>query len=333
MFSPLPPSPLPPRRFPAAPRAVLFDLDGTLIDSLPDLTDAVNRMLAAWRRPPLPAPAVMRMVGDGAITLVERAFAATGGAVAASWDELLAAFLADYEPRAAETTRPWPGVAYALARLRGAGLKLAICTNKPAGATREVLDKLDLAEGFDLVVSADDAPALKPDPAHVRVCLDRLGVGAEQAVMVGDSENDFAAAHAAGVATVAVSFGYARAPLASLEPDRVIDHFHALPAVLGIDPVPPELAGLATAFATEMERDRQHLATLCAAAADAGAALAEQLHATRGKCAMFGQAALAEALHQLECDRDRAGTARFAATLDALLAGAAEHPALTLTKS
>ncbi|MFD2232806.1 phosphoglycolate phosphatase [Phaeospirillum tilakii] len=328
-------SPLPsPRHFPAAPRAVLFDLDGTLIDSLPDLTDAVNRMLAAWHRPPLPAPAVMRMVGDGAITLVERAFAATGGAVAASWDDLLAAFLADYEPRAAETTRPWPGVTYALARLRGAGLPLAICTNKPAGATREVLDKLNLAGWFDLVVSSDDAPALKPDPAHVRVCLDRLGVGAEAAVMVGDSENDFAAAHAAGVATVAVSFGYARAPLASLEPDRVIDHFHALPAVLGIDPVPPELAGLAPAFATEMARDRQHLAALCAAAGeDAGAALAEQLHATRGKCAMFGQAALAEALHRLEQERGQAGRERFAATLDALLAGAAVHPALTLTKS
>jgi len=306
---------------------VLFDLDGTLIDSLPDLTAAVNRMLAVWQRPPLPAEAVKSMVGDGAISLVERAFLASGGPVAASWDSLLERFLADYGPRAAETTRAWPGVEGALARLQAAGLRLAICTNKPADATRAVLDQLDLARFFDLVVSADDAPALKPDPAHVRVCLDRLGVSAGEAVMVGDSENDFAAAQAAGVATVAVSFGYARGPLDSLGPDRVIDHFHALAATLGIDPVPPELAGLAAAFAREMEADRAGLVALCAAG-DRDA-VAEQLHATRGKCAMFGQTALAEALYRIERALAGRPLAATAQAIEALLAGPAAASAPT----
>jgi len=313
----IPPSPA----FPTPPRAVLFDLDGTLIDSLPDLTAAVNRLLATWERPPLPAAAVKEMVGDGAISLVERAFVATGGAVTASWERLLDQFMADYSPRAAETTQPWPGVTGTLARLQAAGLRLAICTNKPADATREVLDKLDLSGFFDLVISSDDTPALKPDPAHVQICLDKLGIGADEAVMVGDSENDFAAAQAAGVATVAVSFGYARGPLASLGPDRVIDHYHALPATLGLDPIPPELAGLTAAFARDMDQDRRQLALLCAT--DDRAALADYLHATRGKCAMFGQHSLAEGLFRIEAVVADTDPAQLAAAIDALLAGAA----------
>jgi phosphoglycolate phosphatase len=213
-------------------RAVLFDLDGTLIDSLPDLAAAVNRLLVGEGREPLAADRIKAMVGDGAGTLVERAFAAAGGLPGPDVAPYLARFLADYEPRSAETTRPWPGVEDALAELRRRGLSLAVCTNKPSRATEEVLGALGLTRFFDIVVGADDAPALKPDPAHVAVILTRLGLRPQQAVMVGDSINDVLSAKAAGVATVVVSFGYARGAATELGADLVIDHFAELPAAL-----------------------------------------------------------------------------------------------------
>jgi phosphoglycolate phosphatase len=209
-------------------RAVLFDLDGTLIDSIPDLAGAVNRLLAAEGRAPLPADQIKLMVGDGAGTLVARAFAARGGLPGPEVEPYLARFLADYEPRSAELTRPWPGVEAVLADLKGRGLQLAVCTNKPSVATAEVLGALGLAGWFDAVVGGDDVPALKPDPLHVHACLDRLGVRPDQAVLVGDSINDVLAAKAAGVPSIVVSFGYARGPAAELGADLVIDSFSEL---------------------------------------------------------------------------------------------------------
>lgn len=206
-------------------RAVLFDLDGTLIHSLPDLVAAVNRMLATENRAPLAAEAIKAMVGDGADVLVARAFAASGGLPGPEVAPYLDRFMADYEPRSAETTKPWPEVEETLAALRARGLALAVCTNKPSRATAEVLAALDLARFFDVVVGADDAPAIKPDPAHVRVILDRLGVHADEALMVGDSRNDIISAKAAGVRSVALSFGYAHGPVEDLGADAVIHRF------------------------------------------------------------------------------------------------------------
>jgi len=214
-------------------RAVLFDLDGTLIHSLPDLVAAVNRMLAGEGRAPLAPDAVKAMVGDGADALVARAFAMSGGLPGPDLAPFLARFLADYEPRSAETTLPWPGVVETLVALKGRGLALAVCTNKPSKATAEVLAALDLGRFFEVVVGADDTPALKPDPAHIAVTLDRLGVAAGQAVMVGDSRNDVLAARRAGVRSVVLSFGYAHGPVAALGADAIIDHFGDLPGVLG----------------------------------------------------------------------------------------------------
>jgi phosphoglycolate phosphatase len=216
----------------AALRAVLFDLDGTLIHSLPDLVAAVNRLLATERRAPLADEAIMAMVGDGADALDGRAFAASGGLPGPEIGPYLERFLADYEPRSAETTRPWPGVVETLGTLKSRGLALALCTNKPSRATAEVMDTLDLARFFDLVVAADDTPSIKPDPAHVRVILDRLGVAAAEAVMVGDSRNDIAAARAAGVRSVVLSFGYAHGPVGDLGADAIIDRFDQLVGVL-----------------------------------------------------------------------------------------------------
>ncbi|RAU20402.1 phosphoglycolate phosphatase [Paramagnetospirillum kuznetsovii] len=213
-------------------RAVLFDLDGTLIHSLPDLVAAVNRMLAAEGRPALESEAIKAMVGDGADALVSRAFAASGGLPGPEVGPYLDRFMADYEPRSAETTRPWPGVVETLEELRRRGLALAVCTNKPRAATHEVLGALGLAEYFHVVVASDDAPAIKPDPAHVRVILERLGVSADAAVMVGDSINDILSARRAGVRSVALSFGYAHGPVEALGADRVIHRFDQLPDAL-----------------------------------------------------------------------------------------------------
>jgi phosphoglycolate phosphatase len=280
------------------PRAVLFDLDGTLIDSLPDLVAAVNRMLAAWDRAPLSPDAVKALVGGGAAILVEQAFLTTGGPVALPVEELLRRFLADYEPRSAELTRPWPAVIETLTLLKEAGLALAVCTNKPSGATRVVLAKLGLADFFDVVVGADETPALKPDPVHIQVILDRLGVSADQAAMVGDSYNDIAAARAAGVPTIAVSFGYAHGPVAELGADWIIDDYRDLPSVLGLIPSPPELADLKPAFIREMAADRAVLRQLLAG--PDRDALNEHVHGMRGKCAMFGEPILADLLGRLE---------------------------------
>lgn len=213
-------------------RVILFDLDGTLIDSLPDLAAAVNRLLAEEGRPALPASEVRAMIGDGAATLVERAFAARGGLPGPEVEPYLKRFLADYEPRSAELTRPWPGVVEVLDDMRAAGLLLGVCTNKPTGATHEVLQALGLDGYFQAVVGGDDTPALKPSPLHVEVTLERLGAAAGEAVMVGDSLNDVLSAKAAGLPVVLLSLGYTRIPVEELGGDVVIDSFAELPQAL-----------------------------------------------------------------------------------------------------
>ncbi|MCR6628886.1 MAG: phosphoglycolate phosphatase [Magnetospirillum sp.] len=201
-----------------AKRAVLFDLDGTLIHSLPDLTSAVNHILAEEGRDAVTEAEVGPMVGDGAHTLMERAFAARGGMPAVGAAAVLSRFLAFYEANATTLTRPFPHVAETLARLKDKGLVLAVCTNKPTAATHEILQALELDHYFAVVVGGDDTPALKPSPVHVDTVLDRLGVARDEAVMVGDSVNDVLAAKGAQVPCIVVTFGYSRTPVS--EPGR-----------------------------------------------------------------------------------------------------------------
>lgn len=217
-----------------AKRAVIFDLDGTLIHSLPDLTAAINHILAEEDRAPVTEAELGPMVGDGAHTLVERAFAARGGLPGADVAPLLARFLDFYEANATVLTRPFPQVVDTLIRLKAAGIVLAVCTNKPTAATREILRALDLEQYFAVVVGGDDTPALKPNPAHIDAVLDRLGLARDEAVMVGDSINDVLAAKGAGLPCIAVSFGYSRTPVSDLGADLVVDQFHYVAdAVIG----------------------------------------------------------------------------------------------------
>jgi phosphoglycolate phosphatase len=214
-------------------RFVILDLDGTLIDSAPDLHAAANRVLAAAGRAPLDLPMVTRFIGDGVRKLVERAFAATGPALTpAALDRATADFTARYEAAASVLTRPYPGVPETLARLRAAGMRLAVCTNKPAAAAGIVLRDLGLAPLLDAVSGGDSVANRKPHPDHVHDALARIGGTPAAAAMVGDSELDIAAGQAAGLATVAVTYGYARVPYPELGADRLIDRFDRLDAAL-----------------------------------------------------------------------------------------------------
>lgn len=210
--------------------AIIFDLDGTLIDSAPDLRTAMNRVLARKGRRPLELDELKMMVGDGVPKLVERAFATTGAPLDPDSLTVLAqVFLDFYEGHGAVLTRPYPGAAEVLARLKGQGLKLALCTNKPQKATEAIIGQLGLAGFFDTVVGGDAPPAKKPDPAHLRMALDRLGVTTASTVMVGDGAADVAAARAAGLPVLVMAHGYSRG---------------VAPEALGADGVVPDLAAL-----------------------------------------------------------------------------------------
>lgn len=218
-----------------AVRAVVFDLDGTLIDSAPDLRTALNRLLTEENRRLLALDEVKMMIGDGAHKLVERGFAATGRAAGTGDLEVLTGrFLAFYEGHAAEQTRVYPGAAAALEALRGAGYGLGLCTNKPHAATLEILEALGLEGYFQVVLGGDSLPGVrKPDPRHLLAAVERLGAGPRQAVMVGDNRNDVAAARGAGMAVIVVSFGYPRMPVEKLGADLVIDRFTDLAGAIG----------------------------------------------------------------------------------------------------
>lgn len=216
----------------AMPRFILaFDLDGTLIDSVPDLTNSLNEVLREHGYGPLSRDEVKPMVGDGVPALVGRAFAARGGS-AEEATEALPRYVAIYQAHATDETRPYPGVIETLQELRARGYRTAICTNKLQQATVTVLEGLGLADLFDGVAGGDRYPVRKPDPGHLTYLVAELGGTVERAAMIGDSENDAAAAHAAAMPLLLMRYGYARAAPESLGADAVLDRFADLPAAL-----------------------------------------------------------------------------------------------------
>ena len=217
---------------------LVFDLDGTLIDSVPDLTNALNEVLCASGYPPLSPAEVTPMVGDGVPTLVARGFAARGGSVAEA-AAALPRYSEIYEASAANLTRPYPAVAATLAALRRVGYRTAICTNKPQRATEAVLHGLGLTALFDGVAGGDRYPVRKPDRGHLLSLIAELGGAPERSVMIGDSENDALVAHAAAVPLVMMRYGYARVDPTTLGAAVVLDAFAELPsalACLGLGP-------------------------------------------------------------------------------------------------
>lgn len=210
---------------------LLFDLDGTLVDSVPDLTKSLNRVLGEHGYPALTPAEVAPMVGDGVPALVERGFAACGGSAAEAADAL-PRYIAVYEANATDLTRPYPGVVETLTVLRERGYRTAVCTNKLQQASETVLAGLGLAALFDAVAGGDRYPVRKPDKGHLLGLLAELGGTANRAVMIGDSENDAAAAHAAAVRLIMMRYGYSRTDPATLGAEAVLDSFTELPAAL-----------------------------------------------------------------------------------------------------
>jgi len=217
------------------PQAILFDLDGTLVDSAPDIAYSVDHMLAELGRPPVGEGAVRYWVGNGAERLVKRALT---GEMEAEPDAVLferayPLFLEIYAAHVMIDSRLFPGVEQGLKQLHQLGYPLACITNKPARFTAPLLEGLGIASLLDLQVSGDTLPAKKPDPLPLRYAAEFFKVPAERTLMVGDSRNDVQAARAAGMQVVCVPYGYNHGDdIRETEPDAVIDDLTQLVELL-----------------------------------------------------------------------------------------------------
>ncbi len=219
---------------PARERAVIFDLDGTLVDTGTDLASSANHVRSALDLAPLPAPVVIGYVGDGVQRLLERVLAhdiATGRRSQPVPQSLLATaldlFAEHYAVHLLDATRPYRGVEGVLDGL--SDRPLFVATNKPRQFTMAVLDGLDLTGRFERVVGGDDVVRRKPDPAHLAACLEGLDLDPRLAIMVGDSPNDIRAGRSLGARTVAVGWGLVpAATLAAEHPDALVEDATAL---------------------------------------------------------------------------------------------------------
>jgi phosphoglycolate phosphatase len=213
---------------------IVFDLDGTLIDTAPDLIDTLNFILTQERLPPVPFAIARNLIGGGARGMIERALAAEGRACApADIDRLYAAFIAHYADHLADRSRPFPKLDAALDALDAAGHRLAVCTNKLEWLSVRLLNMLRLAPRFAAICGPDTFGVHKPDPEILRRTVERAGGEPGAAIMVGDSKTDVFTARAAKVPIVAVDFGYSDVPIADLKPDRIIGSFADLPLTVG----------------------------------------------------------------------------------------------------
>ncbi len=213
-------------------RAVIWDLDGTLVDSAADLAAALNGVLGRHGLEPRSPDEVRGMIGDGVSELLRRGFAAAGRPLTpAEVPVLRREFMALYGQCATRQTRPMPGAAEVLAALSDCGWRHAVCTNKPTGISCAILEALGLSRCIETVVGGDAGLPLKPDPAPLRACLEALGLAPEQAVMVGDSVNDAAAARAAGVQVVFVRSGYGPPLGGDPDADACVDSLGEIPPI------------------------------------------------------------------------------------------------------
>ena len=217
---------------------IVFDLDGTLIDTAPDLVDTLNVVFAREGWPPVPYETARNTIGGGAKMMIVRGIAAEGIAVApAKLDQLFADFIAHYTEHLADRSRPFPGLTDALDVLASGGCRFAVCTNKLERLSVLLLKQLKLADRFAAICGQDTFAVQKPDPEVLRRTVTAAGGSLPHAIMIGDSVTDIRTARAAGIPVIAVDFGYSERPVSELGPDRIISHFAQLrSAIAAISP-------------------------------------------------------------------------------------------------
>ncbi|WP_291869316.1 phosphoglycolate phosphatase [Bradyrhizobium sp.] len=214
----------------SSPRIVVFDLDGTLVDTAPDLINALNFVLDREGLPPVPLHAARNMIGQGARKLIERGLEVDGRAAsAADITRLLADFIDYYAANIAVASRPFEGLESALDQLSARGFRFAVCTNKLEWLSKLLLDELGLSARFAAICGADTFGVSKPDPVILRETIARAGGHPSAAIMVGDAGPDIGVARRAGIPVIGVEFGYTEVPIADLEPDLLISRMRDLP--------------------------------------------------------------------------------------------------------
>ncbi|MCB5200883.1 phosphoglycolate phosphatase [Neorhizobium sp. T786] len=212
---------------------VIFDLDGTLIDTAPDLVSSLNHTIAAADLAPVTYQDLTHLVGQGARVMIRRAFELRGRTIDdASVEPLLQRFLEHYKSEMPGGSKPYPALIEALDRLADAGMKLAVCTNKLEELAIPLIEKLGLSDRFSAITGGDSFPVRKPDARHIFGTIEKAEADPASTVMIGDSINDILAARNAGVPSIAVTFGYSDVPVAKLDPDHIIEHYSELTADL-----------------------------------------------------------------------------------------------------
>jgi phosphoglycolate phosphatase len=215
------------------PQTIVFDLDGTLVDTAPDLIATLNAVLAREGYRTVAYAEARTMIGGGVRHMLARALSQQGIAVTpGDLDRLFADFIPYYAAHIADHSRPFPGLAPALDLMAGDGARFAVCTNKLEQLSVLLLERLGLAGRFVAICGQDTFGIAKPDPELLRRTIARAGGDVGNAVMIGDSAADVAIARAAGVPVIAVDFGYSDVPVPLLKADRVIGHFDQLPGAI-----------------------------------------------------------------------------------------------------
>jgi phosphoglycolate phosphatase len=213
---------------------IVFDLDGTLVDTAPDLISALNFVLDREGLPPVPLQSARNMIGAGARKLIERGLELDGRVMTVKEIERMTAdFIAYYAENIAIASRPFEGLEDALDDLAAKGCRLAVCTNKLEWLSKRLLDQLKLSARFAAICGADTFGVSKPDPAILKQTVARAGGQLSATIMVGDAGTDIGVARRAGVPVIGVSFGYTDVPIAELKPDVLIHHMRDLPGAIG----------------------------------------------------------------------------------------------------
>jgi phosphoglycolate phosphatase len=227
----------------ASVRTVVFDLDGTLVDTAPDLNNALNFVLDREGLPPVPLHSARNMIGAGARRLIERGLELEGRAASVGdITRLTDDFIAYYAEHIADVSRPFEGLESALDDLGKRGYRFAVCTNKLEWLSKLLLDRLGLSARFSAICGADTFGIAKPDPAILQQTVARAGGDISRAIMVGDAGPDIGVARRAGIPVIGVGFGYTEIPIAELKPDRLIHHMNELPAAVESLMVPRNLS-------------------------------------------------------------------------------------------